>query len=360
MQAFLQHAFDEGIQTRRTAAGAQIVRRGNNFRTLVSADALLTPAGRAWQTISGTELQTLPFDTQQTPVREGSIEYIFVRGKKRRVRTYNERRNDFDYTALGRQFYASRRIQYIVRVPSIHSGTRSNGTPYTRPALFPIETPVDLPAGLTALQRDRRIRAEINRMFPNGLLAEFSEERIVIDPTREWGINEMITIPGQRGLETSVLDRPLGTRPSISNLLFPEHLCEAAFDETNDFLCVARQLAEIRKQTFEDVCAELDQYATDLGEEDWRQRGITSKLIFHYAGKNHIGACCLHGVQIIETMPGVNPLCWTIHENHAFFYSTKKVSKQLASRVICSQIKIKREPVESKAPVYNEWSYFQC
>ena len=82
MQAFLQNAFDEGILPRRTASGAQIVRRGNNYRTVVSADGVLSASGRVWQNISGTQLATLPFDTQQTPMREGSVEYIFVRGKK--------------------------------------------------------------------------------------------------------------------------------------------------------------------------------------------------------------------------------------------------------------------------------------
>ena len=111
MQAFLQNAFDNSAVPRRTATGAQIVRQGNRYRTLVDSNGLLTPAGRSWETISGAELQTLPFDSQQTPVREGSVEYITVRGQQRITRKYNERKNDFDYTRLGMQFYATRRFE---------------------------------------------------------------------------------------------------------------------------------------------------------------------------------------------------------------------------------------------------------
>ena len=355
MQAFLQSAFDNGALPQRTASGALIVRSGARYRTIVNRDGQQTPAGERWETISGTTLPQENFDSEQQPSRDGNTEYIRVRGEDRITRTYDPATNGWRYTRLGRRFYRSRQIQWVVQVPSTHRGTRSNGQPYSRDAYFPVEAPIALRATLTQAQRDARIRAEVTRLFPGGVLAEFSEERVTLDNTRPWSINEMITEPGEQGPETTVVSRPLGTRPSVSSLLFPEQITEAAWDTTPDRLCVARQIAQIRMQPFDEVCCEMDQVATELGEEDWRVHGATSKLIFAYARRNELGACCLHGDRVVETLPGPRPLVWAIHGSHAYFYANKRVCRQLAARIPCAFQKLKREGLESTTPELKDW-----
>eukprot|EP00973_Karenia_brevis_P041930 5803861-Karenia_brevis.AAC.1 len=60
-------------------------------------------------------------------------------------------------------------------------------------------------------------------------------------------------------------------------------------------------------------------------------------MIFLYAKRNALGACCLHGDRVVETAPGGRPLLvWAIHEAHAFFYKDKRVCRQLAARVPCA------------------------
>ena len=355
MQAFLQTAFDNGAVPRQTASGALIVRSANRYRTLVNRDGQQTPAGARWETITNTTLPQEAFDTEQQPQRTGNTEYIRVRGQDRATRSYDPVSNKWKYTRLGLRFYRNRQVQWVVKVPSKHTGKRSNGQPYSRDAYFPVEAPIALRATLSQAQRDARIRAEVTRLFPSGLLAEFSEERVMIDNTRPWSINEMITEPGAGEPETTVLERPLGMKPSVSTLLFPEHLCEAAWDSTPDRLCVARQIAALRSQPFEEVCCELDQVATELGEEEWRLHGATSKLIFAYAKRNELGACCLHGDRVVETLPGPRPLVWAIHDCHAFFYANRRVCRQLAARIPCAFQKPKRESTESTTPELKDW-----
>eukprot|EP00973_Karenia_brevis_P025769 3557448-Karenia_brevis.AAC.1 len=70
-----------------------------------------------------------------------------------------------------------------------------------------------LPMTLTQTQRDERIRARVNELYPDGILAEFSEERVTINAQGAWQISEMTTTPTDDGPRVSVIDRPLGVRP---------------------------------------------------------------------------------------------------------------------------------------------------
>ena len=341
MQAFLEQARTDGARPKRTASGALIVRSGTRYKTLVNNSGRTTPAGRAWQALG----QDLPDDYDfGQPYREGNVEYLKVRGKDRVLRSYDAAANNWAYTAQGKQYYRDMRMQWVVKVPSVHSGTRSNGRPYSRRAFFPLEAPLDLPMTLTQAQRDSRIRDEVRRLYPDGLLAEFSEERIIIDPTGAWSISEMVTTGrGDGAPDTIITDRPMGARPSISQFLFPEHLCAAAFEDHADFLCVARQIAQVRGLQLEEVVGELDECAQELQIKDWQRRGATSRMVFLYAKRNDIGACCLHCDRVIETAAGKQPLVWAVHGSHAYFYLTRRVCKQLAARIPCTYTKVRRE-----------------
>ena len=224
MNAFIQGAVAQGIEPRRTANDALILRDGARYRILVDANGQRTAAGRRYEELAEAALPAEGYDAAQNPVRPGNAESIRVRGKDKVVRRYDPATNGWFYTKLGRQFYSRRQVQWVVKVPATFSGTRSNGRPYTRQGYFPVEAPVALPMTLTQAQRDQRIRARVNELYPDGILAEFSEERVTIRQG-PWQISEMISTPSADGPRVSVTDRPLGARPSLSGLLFPEALC---------------------------------------------------------------------------------------------------------------------------------------
>ena len=65
------------------------------------------------------------------------------------------------------------------------------------------------------------------------ILTEYSEERITAEDA-EWKITEMVANPNEAGPVTSIVDRPLGTRPILSNLPFPNQICSEAFEDHCD------------------------------------------------------------------------------------------------------------------------------
>ena len=149
MNEFIQGAVTEGIQPKRTARDALILRQGTKYRILVDANGQRTAAGRKYEELAEATLPAEGYDASQNPVRQGNTESIRVRGKDKAVRKYNTATNDWVYTKLGRQFYSQRQVQWVVKVSATFSGTRSNGNPYTRQGFYPIETPLALPKLLT-------------------------------------------------------------------------------------------------------------------------------------------------------------------------------------------------------------------
>ena len=322
MQSFLDSARAADIRPKRTASGSLIVRQGTKYRALVGPSGRKTAAGKYWERITGSTIPSEAEAPRGPPVRRENKEFLRVRGRERMLRTYDPATNDWKYTRLGKQHYKTERLQYVVKVPSVHSGRRSNGASYTRQGFFPIDTPVSVSMTLSQAQRDAEIRRRINELFPDGLLSEFSGEFVKIDPNRPWQISEMTTTPSDAGPQVSVTDRPLGVHPvGLSAILFPEHVCHVAFEDHSDKLCVARQIAHIMGFAFADVLAEFDQIELDVyNTSQWRTKGCTSRMIILYAQRHDRGTCCLHGEKVIETSPGPQPLCWAIYEGHAYFY----------------------------------------
>jgi hypothetical protein len=292
MQAFLDSARGADIHPKRTASGSLIVRRGTSYRALVDASGRKTAAGKYWERLTGSTIPSEAEAPRGAPVRRKNKEFLQVRGKERLLRTYDPVTNDWKYSRLGKQHYKTARMQYVVKVPSVHSGQRSNRTAYTRQGFFPIDTPVSVAATLSQAQRDAEIRRRVNELFPDGLLAEFSGETIKIDAGRPWQISEMTTSPSDARPRVEITDRPLGVNPKgLSTLLFPEHVCPLAFEDHNDRLCVARQIAHIMGYAFDDVLAEFDQIELDMyNTTEWRANGIRSRMIFLYAQRRTIEA----------------------------------------------------------------------
>ena len=179
---FITEAIRKEIEPTKTGTDTLILRDGHKYRVLVGVDGKVTKAGKLYENRTGRQLPTEGYDVEQTPVRTGNVETIRLRGGKEKVvRRYDPATNDYKYTALGKRFYGRRQIQYVVKVPAIFSGTRSNGQPYERRGFFPITDPVSLSQNLTIAQRDAKIKHDVTANYPQGILAEYSEERVVID-----------------------------------------------------------------------------------------------------------------------------------------------------------------------------------
>ena len=180
MQAFLDNAINTNIQPKRTSSGSLIVRQGTRYRALETSVGAKTKAGKYWERISGSLLPSEANDARSVPVRKENREFLRVKGKERLLRTYDPALNDWKYSRLGKQHYKTARMQYVVKVPSKHTGKRSNRAAYSREGYFPIDTPVSVSMTLSQAERDTKIRRTIQEMFPDGVLGEFSEEKISI------------------------------------------------------------------------------------------------------------------------------------------------------------------------------------
>ena len=306
MRKFITQAIEQGRTPKRTGNESIILRNNNEFRVLVSTVGSLTKAGHIYEELANTELETFSFDPKQLPARNGNVESIKLRGGKERVvRTFdptaNDAKGEFRYTALGKKFFSKKQVEYIVRVPATFSGTRSNGQPYSREGFYPVHQPVSVPMTYTTTQRDAHIKRHVTSTFNDGIIAEYSQEQIKYRPTGQWSIVEMTTTP-QDMEQPDVTDRPMAVHPaSVSSLPFPEAIVVSAFEDRDDKLCCIRQIADITKQSAEDVNDLMDDCEKAVyGTDTWRERGCTSKMIFEYAKRTGRGACMIHGARALR------------------------------------------------------------
>ena len=209
---FLRAAIAAGGTPQIAASGATVLKQGRKFRQLVTSAGKVTEAGRLFENESGTALDTNSYAVGQTPSREGNAEFISMRrGQDRIVRRWDAAMSKWVYTALGKKFFAQRRVQYVVKVPATFEGKRANGAPYRRAGYFPLNENIAVPMAYSQAQRDRKIKAHALSLYPTGILAEYSEETISIREGAEWNILEMTTQPGAAGEapRTDVRERAL-------------------------------------------------------------------------------------------------------------------------------------------------------
>ena len=93
------------VKPSRTKTDTLILKDGRKYRQLVDAMGQLTPAGRAYEAKSEEVLPRTVFDQDQRPFREGNVEFIKRGDENKITRRYDDRTNDWKYTALGRKFY---------------------------------------------------------------------------------------------------------------------------------------------------------------------------------------------------------------------------------------------------------------
>ena len=343
---FVTDALAANRRATRTASDKVILRgQGKTFRVLVDPGGGLTAAGRDYEEQTGAPLPREGFDSSQPTERQDNVETILVRGARRVVRTFDPSAmrgaGRWRYTQLGRQYFSDKRVNWIVRVPAKFRGTNARGNSYSRDGMWPVSAPIALPVHLSQTQRDQRIRQAVQATITDGLLAEFSQESVKLRRNVPWQIMEEVTQSGGAGDPvTEIRERPLGDAPlRYSAMPFSEHLTPRAFEAANDKLCCPRQLAEVTGLCFEEILGLLDSVAGA-----WRKRGATSKDLFKIAAALGRGACCMHGSRVVETATGPDPICWLVHESHAYLYADASVRRKLARRLPTSDVERLKQP----------------
>jgi hypothetical protein len=112
------------------------------------------------------------------------------------------------------------------------------------------------------------VRRMVEQELP-AVLYEVSEETWTLDPDGSWRIHEETVGTNAAGFAEAetVLDRPTGARPVFGNFLFPEALCDEAFEEHDDMLCCPRQMAAVLKKDFGVICSDLSAIERHLAGE---------------------------------------------------------------------------------------------
>ena len=120
---------------------------GRKRKLLVRPNGVATPAGEYWSQQTGAALPE-GIDYSQEPNRIGPSDYIQVRGKRRRLRTWDPSANAFKYTTFGIKWAAERRVEVVVDIPVIIQGRNPNsGATWSRRGFLPVEQIAGQPVG---------------------------------------------------------------------------------------------------------------------------------------------------------------------------------------------------------------------
>jgi hypothetical protein len=302
---------------------------------------------------------------QQTASRDRGVETIRLRnGRKAVTRRWDAAKGEWTFTRLGNRFYKTIRRNYVVQVPAIVRGTRANKSTYTHKAHLSVESlglrPVTLPLNLTSPQRHARVRDIIEEQLPDdGVLYQVSEEVWSLDDAGSWVVAEETvgTDPDTgRAAAHVVMDRRVGAHPvPPATMLFPEAVCETAFEQHDDNLCAPRQIAALLKRDLHEICDELRAVELRLHGTDTLEEGCTSRVILEWCREHGLGAAVVHNEQVLEILPGKPVLTWTVHESHCWFYQTPQVRRALQHRRTGPVAMLRKAQGPSNAPLASEW-----
>ncbi len=293
---------------------------------------------------------------QQTAIREGNTEYIKLHtGMKAATRKWDEATGIYKFTKLGKQYYKTQRRNYLVSVPVLIQGRRKDGSTYQLKSRMPIEKlglkPKSIPLDMDSPTRYDRVRGMVEAELPDGALYEVSDETWTLDPTGNWRISEeTVKVEGGVGSVHIVLDRRLGAQPVYNQFLFPDALCDEAFEDHDDKMCCPRQIAAILKLDLTDVCNDLLMVERALYQtEEWEQQGYSPRVVLEYCRMNDLGCVIVHNEAVIET------LAFPVHEGHSYFYKTPRVRLALMRRRTGETKKLKKAQRAATTPLTSEW-----
>ena len=103
------------LPTRSKSSNDLILRLDGKQYTKLQQRGKTTPAGRFYFTQTNTTESN--FNIEGTLVQRGSTDFLVSWGKSRVLRRLVG--DDYQYTRLGKQFFSTKRIRYLVHVPAV-------------------------------------------------------------------------------------------------------------------------------------------------------------------------------------------------------------------------------------------------
>ena len=268
---------------------------GRGYLVLADVGGRLSDAGRYYYRQTNQPAPRATYDRNQPIVTRGRNDYVrAANGRERLVRGLGSD-GQMRVTALGRDYFRDRKTEHIVHIPVLIEGRRSNGNSYERRSNAGTGEGTHLPvsrlglgqilesSALTREQAAARVRSRVLRDLSlrtrggQSVLMEISGETYYYDREGEWLISSLSTVTDAAGnQDTSVaLRQPLaGLRSAAAHLPHPELICESAFQQFDDNLCVPRQLAELLNRSLHELC---DSFDAALDGPDWRATGVNGE-----------------------------------------------------------------------------------
>ena len=124
--------------------------------------------------------------------------------------------------------------------------------------------------------------------------------------------------------EALVNSRRLGMLHATAQLYKPETICKEAFEHHSDRPCCQRQIASILGVSLSEVCEHLE----DL-EPGCSELGCTPDLLLDYAKQRGYGLVCLHNNRPCISHEGAPILAFSVVAEHAYFYKSQIVARQV-------------------------------
>ena len=226
--------------------------------TLRQDSGKITPAGRAWEVLTGRVLMAGGF-LPQTPQREGNVETVKLRNGKRSItRRWLPAQGKWRFTPLGKRYYRTLTRHAIVSIPTYKIGRRRDGSTYqinnihVPLSVLGINKP-EISLDMDEASRYDKIKQLVLNEMGEGALLSHSDETWFYDPEGEWKISEeTVGVDPETKKPLAVvnaLERPLGAKPlDDPGFLLYRHILREAFVEHPDRLCVPRQIAHILRK----------------------------------------------------------------------------------------------------------------
>jgi hypothetical protein len=292
---------------------------------------------------------------QQTPFREGNSEFIKMRnGSKAVTRKFSPGTGEWKFTKVGTAFYrAMPRRNYVVSVPVTIHGKRKNGTTYTLKSHMPVSKlglkPSQVPMSLSEDERRALVKGLVKKDLPSGALYEMSDETWSLDDGGSWLISEeLVAVDPETGHAeaNTILDRRVGVNPFPNHLLFPEAICDEAYERSgDDKLCAPRQISAILGVPLAKVIDEFSEI-----EDGWNDKGATPRMILEFCRRRGLGCAVIHNETVVEHIPGKTALVFAIHGDHCYFYKGHSARRALMKRRQGVATQLKKPPKESQTP----------
>ena len=268
--------------TRSKSSNDLILRLDGKQYTKLQQRGKTTPAGRFYFTQTHTSEGNC--DIEGTLVQRGSTDFLISGGRSRVLRRLVG--DDYQYTRLGKQYFSTKQICYLVHVPAVikKAHSASQGRKLMVPHDAFMDQDLKASANQPIAERKNQMKSKVLQYMEDNLdklggriVLHHDSDPVMYDETGQWTFGEQTTVQGDTGemRTNTVLDRPLGQTPLLTNnIQFPEGLCREAFLDSEG-KCVAVQLSSILKLPLDRIELELDH----LADDDWRVTGVSLRTI---------------------------------------------------------------------------------